>query len=196
VAVGSSGSAPAIAPSIRPQSSALRHIGPRWSSDAASSNAPKRDTRPQVGLSPVTPQAADGKRIEPPVSVPIEPKHSIAAVATPDPLDDEPVHAAASHGLRGGTTCGWCAENAASVICSLPSSTAPASRSRRTTVPSTSGTKSANTVVPAAVGTPRVQHRSLTATGTPASGPTGSPRASRASTSAACASASSGVASA
>jgi hypothetical protein len=34
--------------------------------------------------------AADGKRIEPPVSEPSEPKHNPAAVATPEPLDDAP----------------------------------------------------------------------------------------------------------
>ena len=33
---------------------------PMWSSEAASSKAPLTGTRPQVGLSPVTPLAADG----------------------------------------------------------------------------------------------------------------------------------------
>jgi hypothetical protein len=41
-------------------------------------------------LIPVNPQVADGNRIEPPVSLPIEPKQSPAEVATPDPLEEEP----------------------------------------------------------------------------------------------------------
>ena len=61
-----------------------------WSSEAASSKQPKRETRPQVGFKPVLPLAAEGKRIEPPVSEPSEPKHRPAAVATPEPLDDAP----------------------------------------------------------------------------------------------------------
>lgn len=45
---------------------------------------------PQVGLIPVNPQVAEGKRIDPPVSLPSDPKHIPAAVATPDPVDEEP----------------------------------------------------------------------------------------------------------
>lgn len=45
---------------------------------------------PQVGFNPVTPLAADGQRIEPPVSDASAPKHSPAAVATPEPLDEIP----------------------------------------------------------------------------------------------------------
>ena len=75
---------------MTPVSVALRHIGPMWSSEAASSKQPKRETRPQVGFKPVLPLAAEGKRIEPPVSDPSEPKHRPAAVATPEPLDDAP----------------------------------------------------------------------------------------------------------
>jgi hypothetical protein len=47
------------------------------------------------------PQAADGNRIDPPVSVPIDAKHSPAEVAIPEPLDDAPGHKAASHGFSG-----------------------------------------------------------------------------------------------
>ena len=39
--------------------------------------------------------------MEPPVSVPREPKHSPAAVATPEPLEDEPVHRSGFQGLSG-----------------------------------------------------------------------------------------------
>jgi hypothetical protein len=55
----------------------------------------------------VTPFIAEGKRIEPPVSEPIEPKHSPAAVATPDPEEDAPAQWSAFHGLSGRTTFGW-----------------------------------------------------------------------------------------
>ena len=113
-----------------------------WSSEAASSKAPLTDTRPQVGFRPVTPLAADGKRIDPPVSVPSDPKHRPAAVATPEPLDDAPDQWSACQGFTGGRMSGWWSANAPSVICSLPSSTAPASRRRETTVPSKLGTKS------------------------------------------------------
>src|SRR5262245_35751434 len=98
---------PAMAPSMIAASVALRHIGPMWSRDAASSKQPWRDTRPQVGLRPVTPSAADGRRIEPPVSEPSEPKHRPAAVDTPEPLDDAPDQWSACHGLTGGAIDGW-----------------------------------------------------------------------------------------
>src|SRR5438477_9235954 len=96
-------------------SAALRHIGPMWSSDAASSKQPKRETRPHVGLMPVTPFAADGKRIDPPVSEPSEPKQRPAAVATPEPLDDAPDQWSRCHGLTGGAMSGWWSANAPSV---------------------------------------------------------------------------------
>src|SRR5260370_36759075 len=89
-AVGSSGSAPAMTPSTIAQSSALRAIGPTWSSDSASAKTPARLTRPQLGLSPLRPLTVDGNRIEPPVSEPSEAKQSPAAVATPEAEDDAP----------------------------------------------------------------------------------------------------------
>ena len=78
-------------PRMAAASAALRAIGPIWSRESARVKMPWRLTRPQVGLIPVRPQAEDGKRIEPPVSEPSEPKHRPAAVATPEPLDDAPV---------------------------------------------------------------------------------------------------------
>src|SRR5215475_5275829 len=82
-------------------SSVLRVIGPTWSSDSASANTPYRLTRPQVGLRPTMPHAAAGKRMDPPVSLPSEPKHSPAAVATPEPLEEAPAHRSACHGFTG-----------------------------------------------------------------------------------------------
>jgi len=56
---------------------------------------------------PTMPHWADGKRIEPPVSEPSDPKQRPAAVATPEPLDDTPVHRSSSHGLTGMSKSGW-----------------------------------------------------------------------------------------
>ena len=53
------------------------------------------------------PHAADGKRIEPPVSVPSAAVQSPAATATPDPLEEMPVQRASFQGLTGGSTDGW-----------------------------------------------------------------------------------------
>ena len=69
-------------------------------------NTPNRETRPYVGLSPTTPQHADGTRMEPPVSVPKLPKQRPAAVATPEPLDETPVQREGSQGLMGAATLG------------------------------------------------------------------------------------------
>ena len=80
-----------MTPSTIAQSSALRHIGPIWSSDSASGKTPARLTRPQVGFSPLRPFMVEGKRIEPPVSEPSEAKQRPAAVATPEPRGREPV---------------------------------------------------------------------------------------------------------
>ena len=68
---------------------------------------PWRETRPQVGLSPVTPLAEDGRRIDPPVSEPRAAKQSPAALATPDPEEETPDQASASHGLTGVGRSGW-----------------------------------------------------------------------------------------
>ena len=64
---------------------------------------------------------------------------------------------------------------------------------RSTVMSSSSGTKSLYAAEPEVVLTFAVQIKSFTASGTPASAPSVSPRARRASTSLACASASSGV---
>ena len=58
--------------------------------------------RPMVGLSPAMPLNAAGSRIEPPASVPSAPRHSPAATAAPEPLDEPPVTLAVFHGLSAG----------------------------------------------------------------------------------------------
>src|SRR5580698_9212746 len=73
----------------------------------------------------------------------------------------------------------------------LPMRTAPALRSRCVIVDSYGGTQPSRILDPQVVGIPLVVNRSLTATGTPASAPSGSPAARLRSTSRACARASS-----
>src|SRR5207249_1507648 len=68
---GSSGSRPWMRSRTSSQSLAERAIGPSLSSDQDSAIAPCRDTRPNVGRSPETPQKDDGHRIDPQVSEPM-----------------------------------------------------------------------------------------------------------------------------
>ena len=56
-----------------------------------------------------------------------------------------------------------------------PSTTAPASRTRAVTGASWSGTTESTPALPAGIGTPRRARFSLRVTGTPSSGPSGSP---------------------
>ena len=87
-----------IASSSSAASSAERAIGPTWSSVVESGTTPVRGTRPKVGLRPVTPQAAEGIRIDPPVSVPTASGHSPAASAAALPPLEPP---ATRPGARG-----------------------------------------------------------------------------------------------
>src|SRR5205823_13386385 len=100
--VRSAASAPAIASSTAPQSSAVRAIGPSLSSVHESAMAPFRETSPYVGRSPVTPQYADGVPIDPDVSDPIANGTRPAPTAAPEPLEDPPDQCSVFHGLRPG----------------------------------------------------------------------------------------------
>src|ERR1700722_14289298 len=102
LAVGSTGSLPAIKPSNTAQSSTVRASGPTVSSDCDKGIAPARLTRPTVVFSPVTPQKCAGIRIDPPVSEPSAAKVSRAATAEPDPDDDPPVTWPSTKGLWTG----------------------------------------------------------------------------------------------
>src|SRR5688500_4538019 len=107
-----------------------RAIGPGWSIDGASGRMPSVLTRPYVGLHPATPQNAAGRVIEPPVCEPSAPRHMPHATAAAEPLLDPPGVRDTSHGLRvtGGSKLANC------VVTVLPRRTAPACRSRCTTV--------------------------------------------------------------
>src|SRR5579871_64446 len=125
---------------------------------------PARLISPKVGLSPLTPQAAAGMRIEPPVSVPSAPRTSPLATAAAEPPLLPPGTWLVFQGLRVG---GVIVPKANSCVFVLQSSTLPASRSLVTTVASSSGTHSASTREPAVVRTPCVAIRSLMPSGMP-----------------------------
>ena len=112
-------------------------------------------------------------RMLPPVSLPSVAYASRATTATADPPDDPPGIRRGSHGLWTSPKCGFTElmPYANSCIPSFPSSTAPASRSLRTTVASVEGIQSRRIREPAVVRTPRVAKRSFAATGIPWSGP-------------------------
>lgn len=156
---------------------------------------PPLGTNPWVGLSPDSPQSADGMRIDPPPSDPVASGTMPAAMAAAVPPDDPPGERSVFHGLR-------VAPNGALLVsafqpCSgvfvLPSTTQPAARKRATCVESSAaGASSTCSAEPNVVVNPAAASRSFTPIGMPASGPTVSPAASRSSMRAADASAASG----
>ncbi len=112
--------------------------GPAWSSDEANAIIPNLLTLPYVGFIPTTPQKAAGWRIDPPVSVPIEPRQRDADVATAEPPLDPPGTLSVSQGFFVGPKYEVSVEEpiANSSILFLPVITAPASRSFFVTVAS------------------------------------------------------------
>lgn len=78
-----------------------RANGPTQSSVVSAGATPRRDTRPNVGFSPATPQQAAGPRIEPPVSVPSAASTMPSPTSEAEPLDEPPGMRVASCGLTG-----------------------------------------------------------------------------------------------
>ena len=119
-------------------------------------------------------------RIEPAVSVPSVPAASPAAAAAPEPPLEPPQTRSVDQGLRAGPKCGLVvsAPYANSCVLSLPITIAPAARSRRTASASLPGTFWRRISEAAVVGVPATSITSLTATGTPCSGPAGGASAS------------------
>ena len=76
---------------MRATSSTLRAIGPTVSSIGTSGKTPSVGIRPHCDFSPTTSQAAEGRRIEQPVSVPSASSQSLAASAAAEPDDEPPV---------------------------------------------------------------------------------------------------------
>src|SRR6516225_6363307 len=104
---------------------------------------PQREHRPYVGLMPTMPLKAAGWRIEPPVSVPSAPTHSMAATAAAEPPEEPPgTKGAFDPRRRQGETAGPKIEvsfdepMANSSLLHLPSSTAPSRHRLAVTVDS------------------------------------------------------------
>src|SRR5439155_10624293 len=153
-------SAFAIAWKTSAQSSAVRQMGPSRSCVHESVIAPYRLTRPNVGRKPVTPQIVEGLRIDPLVSVPMPNATQPAAVALAGPADDPLDPSFGSHGLLVRPPNHW-SPAASSPVASFATSTAPASRSNRTTVASASSVCPLNASDPHCVGYPGTAMMSL-----------------------------------
>src|SRR6266850_2224477 len=108
--------------------------------------------------------------IEPLVSVPIENPTRPAAVADPGPADDPLELFSGDHGFRVDPPY-QTPPCASAPIDSLATRTAPASRSRSTTVASRSGTWCSYGFAPHVVRMPLVDRRSFAPQGMPWSGP-------------------------
>ena len=124
-------------------------------------------------MKPTTPQNEAGRITEPLVWLPIAKGAMPAATAAAEPLDEPPGVRAGSCGLRVLPGV----KQANSVVTVLPSTTAPAARSRATIAASWSGRRPAWMTLPCSVGKSAVSTMSLTATGTPCSGPSALPGA-------------------
>src|SRR5262245_7769165 len=81
------------------QSRAERAMGPILSRVQDSAIAPCRDTRPNVGRSPLMPQNDDGQRIDPQVSEPMANGTSPADTAAPEPEEEPQVQRPSFQGL-------------------------------------------------------------------------------------------------
>src|SRR5918995_4384463 len=136
---------------------------------------------------PITPHSAAGWRIEPPVSDPKASAANPAATAAAEPPDDPPGTRLVSSGLRVGPNAEFSVldpiANSSRLV--LPMMTAPAASSLVTIVASYGGFHPSRIRDEHVVGTPRVHMLSLSATGTPASGPGSPPAATVASIAAA-----------
>src|SRR6187455_1831889 len=119
------------------------------------------------------PQSAAGWRIEPPVSDPSASGAIPAATATADPPLDPPGMRSTAQGLRVGPKAEFSVDepiaNSSRLV--LATATAPAARTRSTTVAVYGGRQPSRMRDEHVVGTPRVQRLSLRTIGTPASGP-------------------------
>ena len=123
----------------------VRAIGPTVSSVGQSGKTPSIGTAPSRVLRPTISHAAAGSRIEQPVSVPSPSSHRPAASAAAFPLDDPPVVRPGRAGLCT-VPYHWLSPStphANSARFALPTTVAPASRTRSTTVALRSGTWSA-----------------------------------------------------
>ena len=142
---------------------------PTLSNDLDSSNTPSREIFPGVGINPTTPHHAAGRRTDPPVSVPKEPKQSWAATEAALPPDEPPVHLFKSQGFFAGRKAesrdGPPKQN--SVVSFLPIIIEPASNNLETTLEFVEAKLSKSTLEPTVVGTPTISNASFNAIGKP-----------------------------
>ena len=131
--------------------------------------------RPWLGLSPTSPHAAAGMRIEPPPSLAWATGTARAATSAAEPPDDPPGLRPVSHGLRTGpvATGSVVALNPSSGVAVTPRVASPARRKRAMRwVSAGMGTPAPSMRLPAVCATPvACRIRSLIANGTPAKGP-------------------------
>ena len=127
--------------------------------------------------------------MEPPVSLPIAIGVMSAATAAAEPPEEPPGTLEGSRGFFVGPKAEFSVDepmaNSSRLV--LPTGTAPAASRRSTTVALYGGRQPSRMRDEHVVGTPAWQRLSFSATGTPASGPTASPRATRSSMSVAAA---------
>ncbi|CAM5273111.1 hypothetical protein SCALM49S_08732 [Streptomyces californicus] len=144
---------------------------------------PARLVSPVVGFTPTRQFAAAGPRIDPMVSVPTATAHRFAEAPTAEPELEPCGDRVGSYGLRVWPPRALqpAGPRIHDVLFALPSSTAPAARSRATTVASRSGREPSMTVEPLVVCMrSAVSRLSLRRTGMPCSGPRTGPASSRA----------------
>src|ERR1700676_4020837 len=99
--IGSFGSYPAMASSMRAQSATLRVRGPILSCVTERGTIPSRLISPAVGRIPTRLFAEEGERIEPPVSEPVPTAAKFAATAAAVPPDEPPGVLVKSWGFLG-----------------------------------------------------------------------------------------------
>src|SRR5712691_3425184 len=131
-----------MASSSAAASRTVRVIGPDVPSPSEPDPYGAGEMRPRDGLSPKTPQHDAGMRIEPPPSLPCAAGASPAATAAAAPPLEPPDVSSTFHGLRQApfSSDSVCAIVPSSDVFVLPSTTNPASPSRRTTAASDAGT--------------------------------------------------------
>src|SRR5215213_11630423 len=125
--------------------------------------SPYRLTSPYVGFTPTTPHSAAGWRIDPPVSDPRARGANPAATAAALPPLEPPGTRVGSWGLRVGPNAEFSVDEpmANSSMFVLPTMTAPAARSRVTTVASYGGRQPSRIREEQVVGIPRVHRLSF-----------------------------------
>ena len=124
-------------------------------------------------MRPTSPQHDAGIRIDPPRSLPSASATIPDATAEALPPDDPPAESSVFHGFRVAPKRRFSVtgRSPSSGVFVLPTTIAPASRSRRTWAESCAATQSGKPRLPSVVGTPSVaDSRSLIPTGTPHSG--------------------------